>query len=238
MNMENSLTIVIPARNEALLIPRLLESLLNQDYPQIRNTQVLVADAGSTDGTPDIVRSFEGRLRVEVIPGGVPSVGRNNGAAKADTRYVLFIDADVQPANKSLIRRALETAIQKKLECVTTNIICRDGSWLDKALYLGNNLFQYLSCLHHPFSTGMFMLFEKSRFDALGGFNSNILFAEDYFLSKQVKRNKFGIVRGGIYTSNRRFRKMGHARVARLFFWTALNFWNPKYFLRDHGYWA
>ena len=238
MSLNNQLTIVIPAKNEAVLIPRLLESLLNQDYPQIRNTRVLIADAGSTDGTPDICRSFQDRLRVEVIPGGVPSVGRNNGAAKAETRYVLFIDADMQPANPSLIRCALETAERKNLECVTTNIICRGGSWLDKALYVGNNVFQYLSCLHRPFSTGMFMLFEKSRFDTLGGFDPNILFAEDFYLSKQVKRNRFGIVRGGIYTSNRRFRKMGHARVAQLFLRTALNFWNPRFFLRDHKYWA
>jgi glycosyltransferase involved in cell wall biosynthesis len=238
MSSENQLTIVIPARNEAVLIPALLEALLKQDYPHIRDTPVLVADAGSTDGTPDIVRSFQDRLRVEVIPGGVPSVGRNNGAAKAETRYVLFIDADVQPANNTLIRCALEIAERKNLECLTTNILCRDGSLLDKALYVTNNLFQYLSCLHRPFSTGMFMLFEKSRFDALGGFNPGILFAEDYYLSKQVRRNRFAIVRGGIYTSNRRFRKMGHARVAGLFFWTALNFWNSKHFLRDHRYWA
>ena len=84
----------------------------------------------------------------------------------------------------------------------------------------------------------MFMLFEKSRFDALGGFDPNILFAEDYYLSKQVKRNKFRLVRGGVYTSNRRFRKMGHARAAQLFLQTALNFWNPRFFLRDHKYWA
>jgi len=238
MNLENGLTIVIPAKNEALLIPRLLEALLRQDYPQMSNTPVLVADAGSSDGTAEVVRSFQDRLRVEVIPGGVPSVGRNNGAARAKTRYILFIDADVQPADRSLVRRAMEIAERRNLECVTTSILCRNGSWLDKALYAGNNFFQHLSRLHKPFSTGMFMLFEKSRFDALGGFHPDILFAEDYCLSKQVKPGKFAIVRGGVDTTNRRFRKMGHARVARLFFRTAINFWNPDYFLRDHKYWA
>ncbi|PYV58140.1 MAG: glycosyl transferase [Acidobacteria bacterium] len=238
MNLDNGLTIVIPAKNEALLIPRLLEALSQQDYPQIGNTRVLVADSGSTDGTAEVVNSFRDRLQVEVIPGGIPSEGRNAGAARATTKYVLFIDADVQPADKSLIRRALETAQQKNLQCVTTNIICCNGSWLDKAFYIGNNFFQYLSCLHKPFSTGMFMLFEKSRFDALGGFNPKILFAEDYYLSKQLKRGRFAIVPGGVFTTNRRFQKMGHARVARLFFWTAFNFWNPRFFLRDHKYWA
>jgi len=238
MNSHNDLTIVIPAKNEAQMIPRLLESLLRQDYQQLRNTSVLVADAGSTDGTADVVNNFRDRLHLAVIPGGLPSVGRNEGAARATTEYVLFVDADVQLDDITLIRRAMALAQKKHLDCVTTNIICRDGNWLDKSFYFGNNFFQYLSRLHRPFSTGMFMLFHKPRFDALGGFNPGIRFAEDYYLSKQVARRKFGIVRGGVYTSNRRFQRMGHARVAGLFFATALNNRNPGYFLRDHNYWA
>src|SRR5207302_11405755 len=71
MNTPSELTIGIPAKNEAKLIPRLLTSLLNQDYQKMRNTKVLVADASSTDGTPDIVMSFRDRLDVRVIPGGL-----------------------------------------------------------------------------------------------------------------------------------------------------------------------
>jgi glycosyltransferase involved in cell wall biosynthesis len=201
------------------------------------NTRMLVADADSTDGTPEIVMSFRDRLKVSVIPGGLPSVGRNAGAALADSRYILFIDADVQPASPALIRRALELAQRKNLHCVTTNIICRGGGPMDNLLYFGNNLFQYLSLIHHPFSTGMFMLFERRRFNELGGFHEQVHFAEDYLLSKQVARNKFAIVRGGVYTTNRRFQKMGHFHVARLFLTTALNYWNERHFLRDHKYW-
>ena len=237
MNTPSELTIVIPAKNEAKLIPRLLTSLLNQDYQKMRNTKVLVADASSTDGTPDIVMSFRDRLDVRVIPGGLPSVGRNAGAALADTRYILFIDADIEPASPSLIQRAIELAQRKNLHCVTTNIICRGGGTMDNLLYFGNNLFQYLSLIHHPFSTGMFMLFDKRRFDELGGFHEQVHFAEDYLLSKQVARSKFAIVRGGVYTTNRRFQKMGHFRVARLFLKTAFNYWNEQHFLRDHNYW-
>ena len=89
-NMTSDLTIVIPAKNEAKLIPRLLTSLTIQDYSKMSSTRVLVADANSTDGTPEIVRSFRDRLNVSVIRGGMPSVGRNHGAAQADTPYVLF----------------------------------------------------------------------------------------------------------------------------------------------------
>src|SRR6476646_9467522 len=127
----SELTIVIPAKNEAKLIPRLLTSLTKQDYSKMSSTRVLVADANSTDGTPEIVRSFRDRLNVSVIRGGMPSVGRNHGAALADTPYILFLDADIELADRSLVRRCLEHAQRKQLHCVTTNILCNEGSWLD-----------------------------------------------------------------------------------------------------------
>jgi glycosyltransferase involved in cell wall biosynthesis len=202
------------------------------------NTKVWVADANSTDGTPEIVLSFRDQLDVGVIRGGLPAVGRNAGAALAATKYVLFCDADIEMAHPSVIRRAVELAERRQLHCVTTNIVCREGSWFDKVIYAGNDFFQYLSQLHRPFATGMFMLFERKRFLELGGFNERVQFAEDYLLSQQVGRSRFGIVRGGVYTTNRRFQKMGHVRVMRLFFSTAFNYWNEKFFLRDHRYWA
>jgi glycosyltransferase involved in cell wall biosynthesis len=198
---------------------------------------VLVADASSTDGTPEIVLSFRGRLNVSVIRGGMPSVGRNLGAAQAESDYVLFLDADIELAHPSVVRRAVELAQSKHLHCVTTNILCGDGNWVDKLFYAVNDLFQYLSYLHRPFATGMFMLFDLRKFRELGGFHEQILFAEDYRLSQQVECKRFGIVRGGVYTTNRRFQKMGHLRVGWLFLKTAMNYWNENYFLRDHKYW-
>src|ERR1700678_4200548 len=181
-NTNSELTIVIPAKNEAKLIPRLLTSLINQDYSKMSSTRVLVADANSTDGTAEIVMSFRDRLKVSVIRGGMPSVGRNLGAAQADSIYVLFLDADIEPAHPSVVRRAVELAQRKRLHCVTTNILC-DGNWIDKLFYAGNDFFQYASRLHHPFATGMFMLFDLAKFRELGGFHEQVAFAEDYLLS-------------------------------------------------------
>jgi glycosyltransferase involved in cell wall biosynthesis len=202
------------------------------------STKVLVADANSTDGTPEIVMSFRDRLNVGVIRGGMPSVGRNQGAALADTPYVLFVDADIELADSSLIRRCVERAQSGKLHCLTTNIVCRDGNWIDKLLYAGSDVLQYLSYLHRPYATGMFMFFDRQKFWELGGFHEQIHFGEDYKLSQQVQRRRFAVVRGGVYTTNRRFQRMGHLKVGWLFVKTALNFWNEKYFLRDHKYWA
>ena len=43
---------------------------------------------------------------------------------------------------------------------------------------------------------------------------------------------------GGVYTTNRRFKKMRPLRVGWLFLKTAVNYWNQRYFPRDHNYWA
>jgi len=88
-----------------------------------------------------------------------------------------------------------------------------------------------------PFATGMFMLFEREAFWRLGGFNERALFAEDYLLSKGVERPRFRIVRGKVLTTNRRFKKLGHARMVWMFFKTMLHSWDESYFLRDQGYW-
>jgi glycosyltransferase involved in cell wall biosynthesis len=208
-----------------------------QDYSKMRITPVLVADASSTDGTPNIVRSFSDRLTVDVIPGGMPAVGRNRGAALAKTPYVLFLDADIELADTGLIRRCLEQLREKQLHLATTNILCQ-GNFADKVLYWGSDFFQYLSCLYKPFATGMFMMFDRERFHELGGFHEQAQFAEDYLLSQKIARRKFKIVRGGVFTTNRRFQKMGHLRVFLLFFRTALNTRNESFYLRDHKYWG
>jgi hypothetical protein len=83
----------------------------------------------------------------------------------------------------------------------------------------------------------MFMLFDRAKFNELGGFDESVHYAEDYHLSKQVSPTRFGIVSGHILTSNRRFRAMGHRKIAKMFLTTALHTFDRSYFLRDHGYW-
>src|SRR5580698_4033601 len=120
--MDAELTIVIPAKNEVAMLPRLLQSLCKQDYVGMAETRVLVADAGSTDGTVEAALRFRDRLAVEVIAGGLPSVGRNGGARLATTKYVLFMDADVELPEPTLLRRAMWAMQRRELHLATTNI--------------------------------------------------------------------------------------------------------------------
>jgi glycosyltransferase involved in cell wall biosynthesis len=212
-------------------------SLVAQDYALMPNTKVYLADANSTDGTPEIAGGYADWLDIEIIAGGLPAVGRNSGARLATSPYVLFIDADIELSDPTLIRRAVALMKRKQLHCVTTNIACPTGGPWDQMLYFGNNVMQHLSHLYKPFSTGMFMLFDTAQFHALGGFHEQALYAEDYLLSQKVARSRFGIVSGSVQTTNRRFMKMGHFKLVRLFLNTALHTRNEGFFLRDHKYW-
>jgi len=48
-----TVTIAIPAYNEAAHIESVITGFLNQQYPGL--VEILIADGGSTDGTQDIV---------------------------------------------------------------------------------------------------------------------------------------------------------------------------------------
>lgn len=235
MSISDELTIVIPAKNEERLLPRLLTSLAAQDYPLMSITRVFIADADSTDRTAQVAMEFSQSLPIRVIRGGLPSIGRNNGALHAYSRYILFLDADIELIDRTLVRRAVELIKRKSLHCVTTDIQCRDGRCLDRLLFGCNNIVQRLSRFHRPFATGMFMLIDKEQFDEIGGFDEQALFAEDYQLTRQIRRSRFRVIRGGIYSTNRRFLKMGHWTIVRFFMSTALHSRKPNYY-RDKYY--
>ena len=82
------ISIIIPTLNEKKYLPKLLESLKKQTY---RDYEMIVADNGSKDRTRDIAKSYG----CKVVMGGLPAVGRNNGAKAAKGDYLLFLDADV-----------------------------------------------------------------------------------------------------------------------------------------------
>jgi hypothetical protein len=128
---------------------------------------------------------------------------------------------------------------EKQLHCLTTDILCSHGAPADHLLYLLNNVAQRGSRLTRPFATGMFMMVEKARFDELGGFDERALFAEDYQFTRQIDRRRFRVVGGGIRSTNRRFQKMGHGRIVRMFLKTAWNGRSSEYYRNSlhRAYW-
>jgi len=87
-----SVSVVVPVLNGAETISRLLNSLMKQARAPV---EVIVVDGGSTDGTQQIVRSYNVKLFEERKPG--PAAARNLGLKKARGELVVFVDADMVP---------------------------------------------------------------------------------------------------------------------------------------------
>ncbi|MFD3838148.1 glycosyltransferase [Streptomyces sp. NPDC058642] len=114
-----SVCVVVPARDEAAVLPASLPSLLAQDYPG--TAEVFLVDDGSSDGTAELARELSqryGGLPLTVGSPGEPPAGWTGklwavrhgiGLARArDPEYLLLTDADIAHEPESL--RALVAA--------------------------------------------------------------------------------------------------------------------------------
>ncbi len=86
-----SVTVIIPCWNAEKWISRAIQSVLDQDYP---NLETIVIDDGSTDNSLEIVKSFGDKVRWQTGPNRGACVARNSGLAIANSNYVIFLDAD------------------------------------------------------------------------------------------------------------------------------------------------
>ncbi|MEU6281636.1 glycosyltransferase [Streptomyces sp. NPDC047028] len=108
-----SVAVVVPARDEAEVLPLSLPSLLVQDYPG--RAEVFLVDDGSTDGTGELARELAARtggLPLTVGSPGEPPAGWTGklwavrygiGLARArGPEFLLLTDADIAHAPDSL----------------------------------------------------------------------------------------------------------------------------------------
>ncbi len=92
--VEPSISIIIPAHNEAQILPRKLESIVNQDYPPDL-VEVLVASDGSTDGSKKIIAEFgDPHVRFLDYERGGKAATLNRAAAEARSDVLVFTDAN------------------------------------------------------------------------------------------------------------------------------------------------
>jgi glycosyltransferase involved in cell wall biosynthesis len=90
------ISVIIPARNEAEFIPRVIQAVLAQ-RPAGSEIEVIVVDDNSTDDTPRVARAAGARVLELEGGGGNPAGARNRGAAAAVGDPLIFLDADCLP---------------------------------------------------------------------------------------------------------------------------------------------
>lgn len=88
------ISVVIPVYNKVQYLDRCLESVVKQDYD---NTQIILIDDGSSDGSEHLCDSWaEKDSRIQVMHKKNAGLGmaRNSGLELAQGKYISFVDAD------------------------------------------------------------------------------------------------------------------------------------------------
>ena len=202
-----SLTVIVPARDEAANIAATLHSLLAQDYP---NLQILGVDDRSTDETGAIIDAIASEhptrlraLHITDLPAGW--LGKTHALAFAARHaialhrpdYLLFTDADVffEP---TILRRSLAQAVATQADHFVTfptpvaktvgegtllSYLGVMGLWATRPWRVSNP-----KALRDSIGIGAFNLLRTPAYQQLGGFDAlRMQILEDLTLARRVK---------------------------------------------------
>lgn len=120
-----SVTVLIPAYNEAQNIAATIQNKLDQDYPR-ELLEIIVISDGSSDGTDDVVREFSSQ-NVKLIrrePREGKAAALNEGVWHASGKILVFSDANSLFASNA-IRLMMEDFSDTTVGYVTGNLTYR-----------------------------------------------------------------------------------------------------------------
>ena len=195
-----AVSVLVPCRNEELVIARTIKALLALDYPASR-IEFLIINDGSADQTVEIVRSFEmdPRVRLLDVPSERAARGKagalNFGLSHARFPLIAVYDADNTPESGALRRLAEELVRDPRLGGAIGiyRAINRRRNLLTRFLNIEGISFQWIlqagRCLLMRFATlpGTNYVIRRDLLDSLGGWDEAAL-TEDAELTLRIYR--------------------------------------------------
>ena len=178
-----SVSVVVPARNEARRIGPCLAGLRAQRSPLV---EVLVVDGGSTDGTRELVsRAAAEDPRIVLVdepPRESGAVGRpwalHHGFTMARGEWVMSVDADAVPA-EGMIASAVQAAERHDLDALSLGpTIVAPGAWARwlQPAFLTTLIYRTGAPTPEPrdpsrvLANGQAMLMRRAALERIGGY--------------------------------------------------------------------
>ncbi|OIO26237.1 hypothetical protein AUJ14_02235 [Candidatus Micrarchaeota archaeon CG1_02_55_22] len=200
-----SLSVIVPTYNEEKLISRTLKNL-HEVMP--KNTQIIVSDGHSKDGTVRIARKY---AKVIYETGHSIGWGRNDGAKASKGDIVLFVDADTFPT-KEYHDRMIAAFADPKVVCVGCHILPEKVSLIREAFFYALNIVVAASvAIGQPTIAGSCVAYRRKAFEKEKGFDTETASAEDMDLSRRIKRRGkvVFLYNTVVPTSDRRIHQLG-----------------------------
>lgn len=147
-----SVTVLVPAHNEALVIEPTIQSLLGLEYPADK-IEIVVVNDGSTDETADLVRraaQADARVKLFNVPPEDAARGKahalNLGARCVTSELIAIYDADNRPEPDSLRRLVLNLLADDRLAAAFGKFrtINRRRNLLTRFINLETMAFQFI----------------------------------------------------------------------------------------------
>jgi cellulose synthase/poly-beta-1,6-N-acetylglucosamine synthase-like glycosyltransferase len=205
-------SVILPARNEAMFIERCINSLLDQDY---QNYEIIAIDDMSEDNTGELIKKIAQKnskvIHVQAGPKPEKWIGKNwaciEGFKRSSGELLLFTDADTTHTSKT-ISLSVDHLLSEGLDSLTVipKMLCLDR-WTKVTLPVMSTF------LHTRFSAlrvndpskktgyffGSFFIIKKKTYETVGTHESvKSEIVEDGALGKKVKEQGFKLkmVRG------------------------------------------
>lgn len=176
-----AVSVIIPTFNRAIMLKNAIDSVLAQEFDDF---ELIVIDDGSTDNTPEIIRSYgTGIKSIQTGNKGV-SAARNRGIETASGDLIAFLDSDdLWLPGKLAAQVEFFKTNPEALICQTEEIWIRNRirvNPMKKHKKKSGNIFEpsLLLCLVSPSA----VMIKKKLFDIAGLFDENLPACEDYDL--------------------------------------------------------
>jgi glycosyltransferase involved in cell wall biosynthesis len=173
------ISVITPAHNAEPYLKQAVESVLEQDYPV---HEVIIAENGSVDRTVEIARSFGPPVKVLSFPQPTwPAVARNAAVQASSGDWLAFLDADdwFLP-NKFQRQKELSQARPDAVLLYTGVLTSTAGKFKRSPYTRPQDLWPFMRY------TAMFevasVMVRRDAFDAVGGFNPETRYIEDWEL--------------------------------------------------------
>lgn len=203
-------SVVVPTYNEEKYIRKTLQALKKQTFTDF---EVIVKDGGSKDQTVKIARRYVDKI--VSLPDTSAADARNQGARYAEGENLVFTDADTLLPAQTL-ERFDKLMDNKRVVGVSCRKIPQSGDLIDRFLYEFVNASTFVSSrIGLGGAHGNCMLIRRRIFEQIGGFNPNIVVAEEQELVRRA--SKFGrylfLLDFYVVENPRRLRKWGRLRL-------------------------
>jgi rSAM/selenodomain-associated transferase 2 len=202
------LSIIIPTLNEARYLAKAVAAVRQRAKP-VEPHEIIVADCGSTDGTPEVAAGLDVSIIQDNPPPRSRAAALNRGAAAATGDVFLFLDAD------SLVPRGYAHAIRAALR--DRQVIGGAFEFALDGWGLGLRCTEFLNRIRYRIwprfygDQGIFVRAEPFR--RLGGFPPRLILETSDFSRALARRGRLALIHRPMITSARRFVEGGVWKV-------------------------